>query len=74
MIKKDEDRFAKLGIPAITRTLFKGLIPLQGVLASLVLTGVFAVGAWVLFDIPLGFQSPVKNQLSFGLRCWAVCC
>lgn len=64
MIKKDEDRFAKLGIPAITRTLFKGLIPLQGVLASLALTGIFAVGAWVLFDIPLGFQSPVKNQLS----------
>ncbi len=65
MFKKDEDRWAKLGIPAITRTLMKGLLPLQGLLASIVLTGVFAVGAWVLFNVPLGFQSPVKNQLSW---------
>jgi hypothetical protein len=65
MFKKDEDRWAKLGIPAITRTLMKGLLPLQGLLASIVLTGVFAVGAWVFFDIPLGFQTPVKNQLAW---------
>ncbi len=66
MFKHDEDRFAKMGIPGITRTLFKGLLPLQGLLASVVLTGVFAVGAWVLFDIPLGFQHEFKNQLTWA--------
>lgn len=66
MIKKEEERFSRFNIPAITRTLFKGLIPLQGLMASLVLTGVFAVGAWVLFGINLGFQAPVKNQLSIA--------
>ncbi|WP_322507626.1 YeeE/YedE thiosulfate transporter family protein [Anaerolinea sp.] len=66
MIKKDEKRFAQMGIPAITRTLFKGLLPLQGLLASIVITGVFAVGAWVFFGVNLGFQAPVKNQLNWA--------
>jgi len=66
MFKKDEDRWAKMGIPAITRTLMKGLLPLQGLLASIVLTGVFAVGAWVLFDVKLGFQAEFKNQLTWA--------
>lgn len=63
LLKKREGMFARFGLPRITRTLFKGLLPLQGVLAALAITGVFAVGAWVLFDIPLGFQRPFKNQL-----------
>ncbi len=66
MLKKDEQRFAQMGIPAITRTLFKGLLPLQGLLLSIVITGIFAVGAWVLFGVNLGFQSPVKNQLNWA--------
>lgn len=66
MIKKDESRFARFGLPAITRTLFKGLLPLQGVLASLAITGIFAVGAWVLFDVKLGFQKEFKNQLDIA--------
>jgi hypothetical protein len=66
LFKHDEDRFARMGIPAITRTLFKGLLPLQGLLASIVLTGVFAVGAWVMFDVKLGFQSEFKNQLTWA--------
>lgn len=64
MLKKDEKRFINFGIPNITRTLFKGLMPLQGLMASIVLTGVFVVGAWLLFGIKLGFQEPVKNQLT----------
>ena len=66
LIKKDEKKFMGYRIPAITRSLFKGLLPLQGLLASIVLTGVFAVGAWVLFDVGLSFRSPVKNELSIA--------
>jgi hypothetical protein len=29
MIRKDEKKWNKLGLPNVTRTLFKGLLPLQ---------------------------------------------
>lgn len=65
MIKKDEKRFQQMGVPIVTRSLMKGLLPLHGVLAAMLLTSAFAMAAWLLFDIQLGYQqSPAKDMLN----------
>lgn len=67
MIQKDEQRFQQMGVPIVTRSLMKGLLPLHGVLAAMVITSAFAVTAWLLFGVPLGYQqSPAKDMLNWS--------
>jgi len=66
LIKKDEGRFARLGVPAITRTLFRGLLPFIGVMTSIVITNLFIWLVWTLFNIPLGHHTAIKEQLNAG--------
>lgn len=66
MLKKDEPKFIGFKVPAITRTLMKGFIPIQGVLASQILTAAFALGAWAFFGAKLGYQGSFMDKLSWA--------
>lgn len=66
MLKKDEPKFIGFKVPAITRTLMKGFIPIQGVLMAQVLTGAFALLAWTLFGAKLGYQGSFMDKLSWA--------
>ncbi len=67
MIKKDESKFAKWGLPRITRTLFKGLLPLQGVTAAWIITLFGILVFWGLLGYKHGFSGSVKYQLTAGV-------
>jgi len=67
MIKKDESKFAKMGLPRITRTLFKGLLPLQGVVAAWVITLAAIIFFWGFLGYTHGFSGSVKYQLTAGV-------
>ncbi len=67
IIKNDEKKGSKLPLPKITRTLFKGLLPLQGVVASWVLTLAFVIIAWGFLGYKHGFSGSVKYQLTAGV-------
>ncbi len=67
MIKKDEARFAKMGLPRITRTLFKGLLPLQGVVAAWIITLAIIIFFWGFLGYKHGFSGSVKYQLTAGV-------
>ena len=67
MIKKDEAKFAKMGLPRITRTLFKGLLPLQGVVAAWIITLAAIILFWGFLGYGHGFTGSVKYQLTAGV-------
>ncbi len=67
MIKKNEPMFAKMGIPRITRVLFKGLLPLQGVMAAWVITLGAVIFFWGFLGYKHGFSGSVKYQLTAGV-------
>ncbi len=67
MIKKDEKKYAKFGLPRITRTLFKGLLPLQGVVAAWVITLAGIIFFWGFLGYDYGFSGSVKYQLTAGV-------
>ncbi|TVP84617.1 MAG: hypothetical protein EA347_10645, partial [Thioalkalivibrio sp.] len=57
----------QFGVPSVTRSLMKGLLPLHRVLAAMLITSGFALGAWVLFDIQFGYQnSPARDMLNWS--------
>jgi len=65
-LRRNAGRFRHLGLPKITRTLFKGMFPFVGVITAIVVTNLFVVIAWIGFGIPLGHHIPVKDQLNLG--------
>ena len=67
MISKDEKKFAKWGLPKITRTLFKGLLPLQGVVAAWIITLAGIIVFWGFLGYKHGFSGSVKYQLTAGV-------
>ena len=46
MLRKEEEKWKRLGLPNITFTLFKGLLPLQGVAISWVIVTLFVLITW----------------------------
>ena len=67
MINKDEDKFRKMGLPRITRTLFKGLLPLQGVVTAWIITLGGLIFFWGVLGYKHGFTGSVKYQLTAGV-------
>lgn len=65
-LRKNSGRFSRLRLPRITQTLFKGMLPLIGVMTAIVITNLFVLVAWIGYGIPLGHHIPVKDQLNFG--------
>ncbi|MCP5063372.1 MAG: YeeE/YedE family protein [Ignavibacteriae bacterium] len=55
MIKKDEEKFTKWGLPRITKTLFKGLLPIQGVTVAWIITlgGIYSSGGFLVTNMVL---------------------
>ncbi len=67
MIKKDEDKFTRWGLPRITKTLFKGLLPIQGVTAAWIITLGGIILFWGILGYDHGFSGSVKYQLTAGV-------
>ncbi len=63
---KDDAKFAKLGVPRITRTLMRGYLPLIGIVASWVVMLGFIVIVWFGFDIGPAFVGKLKYQTTAG--------
>jgi len=62
---KNDSKYAKLGIPRITRTLMRGYLPIIGLAASWVLTAAFIWVGWNLGASP-GFEGSLKYHLTAG--------
>lgn len=67
MINKNEEKYAKMGLPKITRTLFKGLLPLQGVVTAWIITLGALIFFWGILGYTHGFGGSVKYQLTAGV-------
>ncbi len=68
MIRKDEKKWNKLWLPNITRTLFKGLLPLQWVAVMWVIVSVFVLITVYFLGMKHGFTDPSKYK--FYLTAW----
>jgi len=67
MIKKDETKFDKWKFPRITKTLFKGLLPIQGVVAAWIITLGAIIILWGFLGYKHGFSGSTKYQLTAGV-------
>jgi len=67
MIQKNEKKFIDFGIPKITRTLFKGLLPLQGVIVAWIITLGGIILFWGFLGYKHGFTGSIKYQLTAGV-------
>lgn len=65
-MRDDDKKFAKMGVPRITRTLMRGYLPIIGVVASWVIVGAFVWLGWVLGIATPGFEHGIKYQLTLG--------
>jgi uncharacterized membrane protein YedE/YeeE len=68
MIRRDEKKWNKLGLPNVTRTLFKGLLPLQWVAAMWVIVSVFVLITIYFLGMKHWFTDPTKYK--FYLTAW----
>jgi len=66
MMKRDDERYAKMGVPRITRTLMRSYLPVIGIVASWVVMLGFIVIVWFLFDVGPGFSGALKYQTTAG--------
>jgi len=62
----NDGRFAKLGVPRITRTLMRGYLPLIGIVASWVVMLGFIVIVWTFLDVGPAFAGKLKYQTTVG--------
>lgn len=63
---KDDDKFAKMGVPRITRTLMRSYNPIIGVTTSWVLLTAFLLLAWTLTGVSPALGDGVKKGLTVG--------
>ncbi len=68
MIRKDEKKWNRLGLPNITRTLFKWLLPLQWVAAMWVIVSIFVLITVYFLWMKHWFTDPSKYK--FYLTAW----
>jgi hypothetical protein len=65
-MRDNDNKFAKMGVPRITRTLMRGYLPIIGVTASWVMVAGFVWLMWVLGFAKPGFEGGLKEQLTMG--------
>ncbi len=66
MMKRDDQRYAVMGVPRITRTLMRSYLPMIGIIASwLVMLG-FIMLSWVFLDVGPKFSGDIKYQTTAG--------
>ncbi len=63
---KDDDKYAKMGVPKITRTLMRSYAPMVGVVTTWVLMLVFMLIAWSFFGVSPALGTSVKSGLTAG--------
>lgn len=63
---KDDEKFAKMGVPRITRTLMRSYAPMIGVVTTWVIMLAFMLIAWGMFNISPALGSGVKSGLTAG--------
>lgn len=66
MMKNNDSKYAKMGVPKITRTLMRSYLPLIGIFASWVVMLGFIMLAWLFFDAGPGFAGSLKYQTTVG--------
>jgi len=64
MIKRDEEKWKKLWLPNVTRTLFKWLLPLQWVAAMWVILSTFILITIYILWMKHGFSWDIKYELT----------
>ncbi len=64
-MRDHDSRYAKWGVPKITRTLMRGYLPIIGLATSWVLTGGFVALMWMIGTEP-GFGGSLKYQFTAG--------
>ncbi len=63
---KDDKKFAKMGVPKITRTLMRSYSPMIGVTTSWVLLTAFFLLMWILTGVSPELGSGIKKGLTAG--------
>ncbi len=66
MMAKNDSKYAKMGVPKITRTLMRSYLPLIGIMASWVVMLGFMMLAWLFFDAGPAFSGSLKYQTTAG--------
>lgn len=66
MMLKNDSKYAKMGVPKITRTLMRSYLPLIGIVASWVVMLGFIMLAWMFFDTGPAFSGSLKYQTTAG--------
>ncbi|VAV93634.1 FIG01165415: hypothetical protein [hydrothermal vent metagenome] len=66
MMARNDSKYAKLGVPKITRTLMRSYLPLVGIMASWVVMLGFIMLAWIFFDTGPAFAGSLKYQTTLG--------
>ena len=63
---KNDDKYAKMGVPKITRTLMRSYAPMVGVVTTWVIMLVFMIIAWSFFGVSPALGNSVKAGLTAG--------
>lgn len=65
-MEKNDGRYARMGVPRITRTLMRGYLPMVGIMASWVVMMVVIWFGWVFLGVKPGFEDGLRNYLTMG--------
>jgi len=63
---KNDKKYAKMGVPKITRTLMRSYAPVIGIATHWVVMLLFVLVAWILMGVNPGFEGGVKYSLTAG--------
>jgi len=66
-VTKNETVMDRFKMPNITKTLFRGMMPLVGISAMWVLVGIFILITWGLLGYEHGFTNSIKYALTAGV-------
>ena len=63
---KNDKKYAKMGVPKITRTLMRSYTPIIGIATHWVVMLLFVVAVWIFMGVKPGFSGGVKYSLTAG--------
>jgi len=63
---KNDEKYAYMGVPRITRTLMRSYAPIIGIATHWLVMLAFIIIAWVFFDVNPAFAGKVKYSLTAG--------
>jgi len=63
---KNDEKYAKMGVPKITRTLMRSYAPIIGVVTTWVIMLIFMLIAWSFFNVSPALGNSVKSGMTAG--------